>query len=102
MYARVPARGHTAVSAIWNAAYDAGMGVGAIGVGLVAGHTGYPAVFLLTGALTLTALAPAVREHATGRPRRRTSPGPRLSRAGRKSRDHLDRATPARARAGLP
>lgn len=62
MYARVPASGQTAVSAIWNAAYDAGMGVGAIGMGLVAGHVGYPGVFLLTGLLTLTGLLPAVGE----------------------------------------
>ena len=67
MYARVPADGHTAVSAIWNAAYDAGMGVGAIGMGLVAGAIGYPGVFLLTGLLTLTALLPAGRERATAR-----------------------------------
>jgi MFS family permease len=64
MYARVPGDGQTAVSAIWNAAYDTGMGVGAIGMGLIAGHTGYPGVFLLTGLLTLTALLPAGRERA--------------------------------------
>jgi predicted MFS family arabinose efflux permease len=64
MYSRVPADGHTAVSAIWNAAYDAGMGVGAIGMGLVAGAIGYPAVFALTGLLTLIALLPARRERA--------------------------------------
>jgi MFS family permease len=64
MYARVPADGHTAVSAIWNAAYDTGMGVGAIGMGLIAGYTGYPGVFLLTGLLTLAALLPAARERA--------------------------------------
>ena len=32
MYARVPATGQDAVSAIWNAAYDAGMGAGAPGM----------------------------------------------------------------------
>jgi MFS family permease len=62
MYARVPSSGHTAVSAIWNAAYDAGMGAGAIGMGLLAGRTGYPGVFLLTAALAVTALLPARRE----------------------------------------
>jgi predicted MFS family arabinose efflux permease len=70
MYARVPASGHTAVSAIWNAAYDAGMGAGAIGMGLVAGHTGYPGVFLLTAALAVTALLPARRERAQSRTER--------------------------------
>lgn len=64
MYTRVPASGHDGVSAIWNAAYDAGMGAGAIGMGLIAGHTGYPAVFLLTAALAVTALLPARRERA--------------------------------------
>jgi predicted MFS family arabinose efflux permease len=67
MYARVPADGQTAVSAIWNAAYDTGMGVGAIGMGLIAGYTGYSGVFLLTGLLTLTALLPAARERFTAR-----------------------------------
>jgi predicted MFS family arabinose efflux permease len=67
MYARVPSSGHTAVSAIWNAAYDAGMGAGAIGMGLVAGLVGYPGVFLLTAALAVPALLPARREHAQSR-----------------------------------
>jgi hypothetical protein len=40
------------------------MGAGAIGMGLIAGHTGYPAVFLLTAALAATALLPARRERA--------------------------------------
>jgi predicted MFS family arabinose efflux permease len=64
MYGRVPASGQDGVSAIWNAAYDAGMGAGAIGMGLIAGHAGYPAVFLLTAALAATALLPARRERA--------------------------------------
>jgi predicted MFS family arabinose efflux permease len=64
MYARVPGSGHTAVSAIWNAAYDAGMGAGAIGMGLLAGCVGYPGMFLLTAALAVTALLPARRERA--------------------------------------
>jgi predicted MFS family arabinose efflux permease len=67
MYARVPGSGHTAVSAIWNAAYDAGMGAGAIGMGLLAGSVGYPAMFLLTAALVVTALLPARGERAQSR-----------------------------------
>lgn len=62
MYARTTPRGYDAVSALWNAAYDAGMGVGAIGMGLITGPLGYPRTFLLTGALVLLALIPAVRE----------------------------------------
>ncbi len=56
MYARTTRTGYNAVSAVWNAAYDAGMGAGAIGMGLVAGHLGYPGTFLLTAALILPAL----------------------------------------------
>ncbi len=67
MYARVPSSGHTAVSAIWNAAYDAGMGAGAIGMGLLVGWVGYPGMFLLTAALAVTALLPARRERAQSR-----------------------------------
>ncbi|MCX5375382.1 MFS transporter [Streptomyces sp. NBC_00091] len=65
MYARVPASGYGTVSALWNFAYDAGMGVGAIGFGVLAGRTGYPLAFTLTAALMLTALAPAWRDRAT-------------------------------------
>ncbi|HEX6522196.1 MAG TPA: MFS transporter [Streptosporangiaceae bacterium] len=56
MYARTTRAGYSAVSAVWNAAYDAGMGAGAIGMGLVTGHLGYPGTFLLTAALILPAL----------------------------------------------
>ncbi|WP_433455207.1 MFS transporter [Streptomyces sp. CA-142005] len=59
MYSRVPASGYGTVSALWNVAYDAGMGIGAVGFGAVAGLTGYPGAFVLTGALMLTALVPA-------------------------------------------
>jgi predicted MFS family arabinose efflux permease len=67
MYARVPGSGHTAVSAIWNAAYDAGMGAGAIGMGLIAGSVGYSGMFLLTAALAVTAVLPARRERTQSR-----------------------------------
>jgi predicted MFS family arabinose efflux permease len=62
MYARTARGGYNAVSAIWNAAYDAGMGAGAIGMGLVTGHVGYSATFLLTAALVIPALIPARQE----------------------------------------
>ncbi|MFK0048968.1 MFS transporter [Streptomyces sp. NPDC090741] len=65
MYARVPASGYGTVSALWNFAYDAGMGVGALGFGVLAGRTGYSLAFTLTAALMLTALAPAWRDRAT-------------------------------------
>lgn len=66
MYARSPRGAYDAVSAIWNAAYDAGMGAGAMGIGLVVAHTGYPAAFGLTAALVVPALLPALREQARG------------------------------------
>jgi MFS family permease len=66
MYARAPRDAYSTVSAIWNAAYDAGMGAGAAGIGLIAAHSGYPAAFLITAALALPALAPALRERAPG------------------------------------
>ncbi|WP_328543305.1 MFS transporter [Streptomyces sp. NBC_00117] len=59
MYSRVPASGYGTVSALWNVAYDAGMGIGAVGFGTVAGLTGYPWAFVLTAFLMLTALVPA-------------------------------------------
>jgi predicted MFS family arabinose efflux permease len=62
MYARAARDQYDAVSALWNAAYDAGMGAGAIGMGLVAGPLGYPGTFLLTAALVLPALIPASLE----------------------------------------
>jgi predicted MFS family arabinose efflux permease len=62
MYARTTPRGYGCVSALWNAAYDAGMGAGAIGMGLITAPLGYPGTFLLTAALVLLALIPAIRE----------------------------------------
>jgi hypothetical protein len=40
MYARVPESGYGTVSALWNVAYDGGMGLGAVGFGAAAAHTG--------------------------------------------------------------
>jgi MFS family permease len=62
MYSRVPASGYAAVSAVWNIAYDAGMGLGAAAFGLLADGTGYPAAFTITSAAMLAALAPALRD----------------------------------------
>jgi MFS family permease len=62
MYARVSAASYGTVSALWNLAYDGGMGVGAAGFGIAAGLTGYPWAFALTALLMLGALAPALRD----------------------------------------
>ncbi|MFL6120094.1 MFS transporter [Actinophytocola sp.] len=62
MYNRVPAGGESAVSAIWNAAYDLGMAAGALAAGLVITSIGYPTTFLLTAAVMLPALALSRRD----------------------------------------
>ncbi|MBW8483755.1 MFS transporter [Actinomadura parmotrematis] len=62
MYSRVTRSGYGAVSALWNLAYDAGLGAGALGFGAVAAGTGYPWAFALTAALLMTALPVALRD----------------------------------------
>ncbi|MHC3475140.1 MFS transporter [Streptomyces sp. 7R007] len=62
MYTRVPASSYGTVSALWNLAYDGGMGVGAAGFGLLAGPVGYPWAFAVTALLMPAALAPALRD----------------------------------------
>jgi predicted MFS family arabinose efflux permease len=57
MYASVPRSAYSSVSAIWNAAYDLGMAVGAIGAGLLVTSLGFPVAFLLTAAVMVPALA---------------------------------------------
>ncbi len=60
MYNRVAEPGYGAVSAMWNLAYDGGMGLGAAGFGVLVLYTGYPAAFVLVAALLPTALLPAL------------------------------------------
>ena len=62
MYTRVSAASYGTVSALWNLAYDGGMGVGAAGFGITAGLTGYPWAFALTALLMLVTVAPALRD----------------------------------------
>jgi predicted MFS family arabinose efflux permease len=64
MYRRAPAGGYGTVSAMWNVAYDAGLGLGGTGFGVLAAHGSYPAAFGLTAALMLAALLPAWRDRA--------------------------------------
>ncbi|WP_242905593.1 MFS transporter [Actinomadura terrae] len=56
MFEHVPVSGYGTVSAVWNLAYDGGMGVGGTGFGLVAAQTGYPSAFLLTGVAMVVTL----------------------------------------------
>jgi predicted MFS family arabinose efflux permease len=62
MYSRVSATGYGTVSALWNLAYDAGMGLGAAGCGALSARTGSPVAFALTAAVMLLALWPALRD----------------------------------------
>jgi MFS family permease len=64
LFSRVAPAGYGTVSALWNLAYDAGMGLGAAGFGLLAAQSGYPGAFALTGALMLVALVPAWRDRS--------------------------------------
>ena len=65
MLQRVPPDRYGAVSAAWNAAYDLGWGVGALGVGLVVSSLGVPAGFATAAVLALTAL-PLTRLSSSG------------------------------------
>jgi predicted MFS family arabinose efflux permease len=60
MIERVDTADYGRISALWNLAFDAGFGIGAVGFGLVVGMTGYPTAFALTAAVLLTALVPAL------------------------------------------
>ncbi len=62
MYARTTPGGYGAVSAIWNLAYDAGMGLGAAAFGLVAARIGYAGAFGAVALVVICAIAPAWRE----------------------------------------
>jgi len=59
MLERVPQSEFGRVSALWNIASDGGMGVGAVGVGLLVGWAGYTTAFALTAAVLAAALIPA-------------------------------------------
>jgi len=78
MYARVPASGFSAVSAIWNAGYDLGMAVGAAGVALLVTTVGFTPAFIVTGLAMVPALLLARRE-TDGEANDSTSPQPALS-----------------------
>jgi predicted MFS family arabinose efflux permease len=62
MLNRVGPSGYGTVSAIWNLAFDAGIGAGAFGFGVLAAQTGYPAAFAVTALVVLVALVPLWRD----------------------------------------
>jgi MFS family permease len=64
MFERAPRPAFGRVSALWNLAYDGGMGLGAVGFGIVAGPAGYAGGFALTAALVAAVLLPAWLEQS--------------------------------------
>jgi predicted MFS family arabinose efflux permease len=57
MFGAVPRAEYDAVSAVWNLAYDAGLGLGGAGFGVLSHWTGYRWGFALSGALILALVA---------------------------------------------
>ena len=67
MFAAAGAARYGRASAVWNIAYDAGTGAGAVGLGAVAELFGFQASFA-AGALLLVLVAPLTRGSARRRP----------------------------------
>jgi hypothetical protein len=59
MYDRVAEAEYARASAVWNLAYDGGMGIGAVTFGAIVGVTGYPTAFGLTVIVLIGAFVPA-------------------------------------------
>src|SRR5262249_22091045 len=55
MFERAPASGYDMVSAVWNLAYDAGLGFGAAGFGVISVRAGYSGAFAMAGGVLLVA-----------------------------------------------
>ncbi|MBK5330471.1 MAG: MFS transporter [Ilumatobacteraceae bacterium] len=62
MYERAPVDRYNKVSAMWNATYDAGLGLGAAGFGVVAAHSGFRVAFGATAVVVVAACLPARRD----------------------------------------
>ena len=60
LFERVPSSEFGRVSALWNISFDAGMGIGAVGFGILADLTGYPGGFAVVAAILIAALLPAL------------------------------------------
>lgn len=63
LFQSVPDSAYDTASAVWNIAYDAGMGVGAAAFGLLVGFTGFPVGFALAAALIPLALLTLLARH---------------------------------------
>ena len=62
MFARAERRHVAHISVLWNLAFDAGLGIGAVGFGLIAAGVGYSGGFLVLAVVTLLAVIPAWRD----------------------------------------
>jgi MFS family permease len=60
MFERAPRSAYDRVSALWNLAFDAGMGIGAVAFGFAVGDWGHATGFAVTSLVVLSALAPAL------------------------------------------
>ncbi|HZM77913.1 MAG TPA: MFS transporter [Candidatus Limnocylindrales bacterium] len=60
MYQHAPMSSYGTVSAVWNFAYDAGIGAGAAGFGILVTATGFPLAFGITAAFMLAVTAAAL------------------------------------------
>jgi predicted MFS family arabinose efflux permease len=78
MFERIDRADYGRASALWNLAYDAGVGVGAVGFGLLAGPLGYSTGFAVVGGVLALALGPSWLDH-----RRATRAGRAGSSTGR-------------------
>jgi len=63
MFRSVPDSAYDTASAVWNLAYDAGMGVGAAAFGLLVGITGFTVGFALAASLIPLALLTLLSHH---------------------------------------
>ena len=63
MYASVPTSAYGTASALWNLGYDGGMGAGAAGIGLVAGHTGIRTALAGTAILIGLCTSATIKTH---------------------------------------
>ncbi|MQY05794.1 MFS transporter [Actinomadura macrotermitis] len=66
MFDRADRADFGAVSALWNLAYDGGMGIGAVGFGFVVSGSSYATGFAVAAAVLVAALAPAVYDRIRG------------------------------------
>jgi MFS family permease len=68
MFERAPRERYAQISVIWNVAYDAGMGIGAVGFGLATDLIGYQWGFALVAAILFATVLPAWRDGRTASP----------------------------------